>query len=98
LQEKQYNKNQKKINNIILTVFKIVNIYNSKMSNEIKPEHYLPVILAALTIVLIGVWNPKCFRAKPDDVAKGVPSYKWLALLSLLVGVLTVWCYNQSKE
>lgn len=67
------------------------------MSSEINYEHYLPVILSALTVVLLGCWNPKSLRAKPDEVSKGVPSYKWLALFALLVGMLTVWCYNHNK-
>lgn len=74
------------------------------MSSNIHYEHYLPVVLAALTVLLLGCWNPKGLQEKDKDlIAKqaaegGTPSYKWLALFALIVGMLAVWCYNQQKH
>jgi hypothetical protein len=68
--------------------------------SEIKYEHYLPVVLAALTVLLLGCWNPKFIRETKEEEAKHAganPSYKWLSLFALLVGMLAVWCYNQDK-
>lgn len=68
---------------------------------EIKHEHYLPVVLAALTVLLLGCWNPKFLRETKEEQAKhanGAPSYKWLALFALLAGILAVYCYNSGKH
>ena len=72
------------------------------MSDKIHYEHYLPVVLAALTVILLGCWNPKFMREDQAERAKhallGGPSYKWLAFFALVVGMLAVWCYNQDKH
>lgn len=66
---------------------------------NIQYEHYLPVVLAALTVLILGMWNPKSLQAKSDESVRyanqgGAPSYKWLALLALLVGMICVYSYN----
>lgn len=62
-------------------------------------ELYLPAVLAALTILLLGCWNPKALQAKKGGVATGCPSYMWLALISLLVGLLcTFMCSRAGKK
>lgn len=69
--------------------------------SDMKLEHYLPVVLAALTVLLLGCWNPKALQESKEEQARhasGAPSYKWLALFALLVGMLAVWCYNQDKQ
>ena len=60
-------------------------------------EHYLPVVLAALTVLVLGCWNPVMLQSKVGGSASGHPSYMWLALISLLVGVVAVWMYNNKK-
>jgi len=60
-------------------------------------EHYLPVVLAALTVLILGCWNPKGLQAQNNGKASGYPSYLWLSLFALIVGMMTVWGYNQQK-
>jgi hypothetical protein len=63
-----------------------------------KHEHYLPVVLAALTVLILGCWNPKSLQAQESKgKPSGYPSYMWLSLFALLVGVLAVWMYNEKK-
>jgi len=62
-------------------------------------EHYLPVILAAFTVLILGCANFKAFQSKnADKKPSGHPSSVWLASLALLVGLLTVWVYNNNKK
>lgn len=61
-----------------------------------KVEHYLPVVLTALTVLILGCANFKPFQTKDENKkSSGQPSYLWLSVLSLLVGLLSVWFYNQ---
>lgn len=61
-------------------------------------EHYIPVIVMALTALILGCLNLKPFQSKnPNGSPSGHPSYIWLIALSFLVGVLSVWMYNQKK-
>lgn len=66
----------------------------------VKYEHYLPVVLMALTILILGCSNPKAFQARDRSSKQpsGHPSYVWLAGLGLLVGALAVWFYNQGSS
>lgn len=59
-------------------------------------EHYLPVVLAALTVLILGCWNPQALQAQNSQgKPSGYPSYLWLSLFAFLVGILAVWLYNQ---
>ena len=61
-------------------------------------EHYLPIVLAALAVLIVGCWNPIGLRAKdPSGTVSQQPSYMWLALFAFIVGALTVWGYQQKK-
>ena len=51
--------------------------------------HYLPLVAASLTVLLLGCWNPPALQETKHGRPQGYPSYLWLALLSLLVGLLT---------
>ena len=60
-------------------------------------EHYLPIVLAALTVLVLGCWNPRALQVRDQQgKALGHPSYLWLSLFALLVGLLSVWTYNQN--
>lgn len=62
-------------------------------SLDIKYEHYLPVVMAAVIVWLLGVWNPKF--VKEDRPRKdGSPSPTKLALFALIIGCIFVWFYN----
>ena len=58
-------------------------------------NNYLPIIAAALAVLVFGCLNLDCFKVKnngavkTDFSPKGVPNYLWLALIALIVGVLT---------
>ena len=60
-------------------------------------DAYLPVIFAALAVLILGCLNLDFFRAK-DSAGKPseYPSYLWLSLAALLVGVF-VCVLQQSK-
>ena len=63
-----------------------------------KTEHYLPVVLSALAVLILGCWNPDALQSQDSQgKASGYPNYLWLALFAFLVGVLAVWAYNQKK-
>ena len=62
-------------------------------------EHYLPVVLSALTVLILGCWNPKSLQIRDAKGApSGYPSYLWLSLVAFIVGLLAVWLYNQNKK
>lgn len=63
-------------------------------SPDIKYEHYLPVVLAAVVVWLLGVWNPKFIREDKAKRVEGSPSPMWLSLFALVVGCIVVWFYN----
>ena len=58
-------------------------------------DKYLPVIVAAIVIVILGCWNPKSLQVHSGGKPTGCPNYLWLSLISLAVGLLT--CYLQEK-
>ena len=61
-------------------------------------EHYLPIVLAALTVLILGCWNPQGLQAKnANGSASGYPNYLWLALLALLVGALSVFLIRNKE-
>lgn len=61
-------------------------------------DHYLPVILSALTVVVLGCMNPQIFQKRTaDGQPDGSPNYVWLSVVSLVVGLLA--CYvTRGKE
>ncbi len=62
-------------------------------------EQYLAVALAALTVLILGCWNPVGLQAKDSNgAAKGYPSYMWLTLFAFLVGALCVWGQQQQRR
>lgn len=76
--------NVENIKNIIFSPY--------NLTKQMAFEHYFPVILATLAVLILGCANPKWMRAK--DAAKNpsmYPSYLWLAFFALVVGVLA--CY-----
>lgn len=52
-------------------------------------EKLVPVVVAALAVLILGCWNPKCFQVKGDGApGNGGPNYLWLALFALIFGWL----------
>lgn len=51
-------------------------------------EYYLPLVISALVVVLLGCWNPKCLQTKEHGLPSGKLNYPLVALLSFLSGVL----------
>jgi hypothetical protein len=58
---------------------------------------YLAVILSALTVLVLGCWNPTPLQTVQHGKPTGQPNYMWLALLSLLVGLLTCYLVAMKK-
>ena len=60
-------------------------------------DAYLPVIFAALAVLILGCLNLDCFKAKKSDGTRSeYPNYLWLSLAAFLVGVFVV-ILQQSK-
>jgi len=60
-------------------------------------EHYLAVAIAALTVLILGCWNPVGLQARDKGgKALGYPNYLWLALFAFLAGALC--CYGQQQQ
>lgn len=63
-----------------------------------KVEDYLPVVLAVLTVLILGCWNPTALQTKDENGnATGCPSYMWLALFALIVGCLAEYFYHMKN-
>ena len=59
---------------------------------------YLCIILAILTVLVLGCWNPRSLQVKQDGVATGQPNYVWLAFWGLVVGVVVCFLYDQQRR
>jgi hypothetical protein len=60
-------------------------------------DHYLSVVLAALSILVIGCWNPPILQSAQNGKPLGYPNYMWLALIALIVGLLSCYLMEESK-
>lgn len=60
-------------------------------------DQYLPILIAALTILILGCWNPEALQAHKDGVPTGHPSYMMLALFALLSGLLSCYLMHGKK-
>lgn len=49
----------------------------------------IPVLVAALTVLILGCLNPPMLQTKKYNKPTGNPNYMWLALLALVAGCLT---------
>lgn len=57
-------------------------------------QDFLPVIITALTVLILGCWNPKGLQVKDKSGnPTGYPNYLWLAGLSALVGAVASLMY-----
>lgn len=56
-----------------------------------KYDEYLPVIITALVVLVLGCWNPKLLQSQHGGKPSGYPSYMWLSLIALAIGLLTVF-------
>ncbi len=61
-------------------------------------EQYLAVALAALTVLILGCWNPEGLQSKKNGSRIGQPSYLWLAFFAFLVGSLCVLGNSQKGK
>ena len=59
---------------------------------------YLAVVIAAIAVLVFGAWNPPCLQTKVNGAPSGQPSYMWLALLALLVGLLSCYVLKMDKS
>lgn len=60
-------------------------------------DHYLPVVVAALTVLILGCWNPRALQTMQNGQPTGNPSYMWLALFALLAGLLSCYLMKGAK-
>lgn len=60
---------------------------------------FLPIICAAIAILVIGCWNPVELQMRDDkDVPSGYPSYIALAIISFIVGATCSLIIDSSKH
>lgn len=59
-------------------------------------DHYLPIVIAALTVLILGCWNPTVLQVHQGGKPTGHPSYMWLSLVSLVAGLLS--CYLMHEK
>ncbi len=55
-------------------------------------DHYIPIILAIVTILTLGCWNPQALQTRNSN---GSPNYLWLSLFAFCVGIFAVWIYDK---
>ena len=60
-------------------------------------DQYLPILIAALTILIIGCWNPEALQSHKGGVPTGHPSYMMLSLFALLAGLLSAYLMQGKK-
>ncbi len=57
-------------------------------------KQYMPILVSAIAVLLVGYWNPKMLRAKPTATSTisctEHTDFKWLALIALVAGAATV--------
>lgn len=58
---------------------------------------YLGTIIAALTVLVLGCWNPQMLQQKKNGQYTGCLNYMWVALLALVVGVLACYLMHSTK-
>lgn len=62
-------------------------------------ESYLPVVLAALTVLVLGCLNPPALQVRDaNGNPNGCPNYLWLALFALVVGALVCFLQCNMKK
>lgn len=65
-------------------------------------HEYLPILVSALSVLLVGYWNPKMLRPKPtpSTISTGTEhvDFKWLALVALFSGAATVMLMPSMKS
>lgn len=54
-------------------------------------DHYIAVVIAALTVLVLGCWNPLMLQARQNGKPTGHPSYMWLSMAALVAGLAS--CY-----
>jgi H+/Cl- antiporter ClcA len=60
-------------------------------------DHYLPIVVAALTVLVLGCWNPRALQTTQNGQPTGCPNYLWLALFALLAGLLSCYLMKGAK-
>lgn len=58
---------------------------------------YFPIVISALTVLILGAWNPRGLQTVQNGQPNGNPNYMWLALISLLVGLLAAYLTHSSN-
>ena len=59
---------------------------------------YLPLVVSALTVLVLGMWNPALLQKRVAGRPSGVSDPKWLALAGLGAGVGSCLLVHQSKK
>ncbi len=95
---------QKKSNDCFDQIVCFLNFNNYSLAQMLKIktmkyEKYLPVVLAALSVLVLGSLNPPQLQSKTKGGQRtGCPSYLWSAIIALLVGLLTMYCCSPKMK
>lgn len=60
-------------------------------------DHYIVVVIAALTVLILGCWNPLMLQARQNGQPTGHPSYMWLSFAALVAGLLSCYLMHGAK-
>jgi len=60
-------------------------------------DHFAPVVVAALTVLILGCLNPVVLQSRMAGKPTGHPSYMWLSFCSLVAGLLTCFLMHGSN-
>lgn len=61
-------------------------------------DRYLPIVVAALTVLILGCLNPVVLQSMQGGKSTGHPSYMWLSFAALVSGLLTCFLMHGSGK
>ena len=61
-------------------------------------QKYIPIVISALTVLILGMWNPVLLQKRIAGKPNGMYDPKWLALAALGTGVGSVLLLKEAKK
>ena len=61
-------------------------------------DHYLPIVVSALAVLILGCWNPVVLQSMQNGKPSGQPSYMWLSLMALLAGLVSCFLMHSNGK
>ena len=61
-------------------------------------QKYIPIVVSALTVLILGMWNPVLLQKRISGQPNGQYDPKWLALAALGTGAGTAFIMHKAKK